>query len=235
MTPRFSHGRRWHRTWIRGRENLTVAQRRALREAWPSVGLTPTWGVPLDPTALYGRTAPWVLDLGFGMGESLLQRATARPDMDFLGIEVHRPGLARVAAEVVKRGLTNVRLVKGDGLKLLQDHLEDAVLDEICVFFPDPFPSPHHAQRRLWNAPFLELAAARVRAGGTIHLATDVEVYATHAAEVTRADTRWQPRGEGGPTIPRPPHRPWTKYEQRAHTEGRSVHDLCWSRGRQTT
>ena len=204
-------------------------------------GLGPRYGVdvdsgPLDPAALFGRVAPLVVEIGFGRGEATRAMAEADPDRDVLGIEVHRPGVAALLREVAEAGLTNVRIVVGDAVPVLRDGFGPGVLDEVRVFFPDPWPKGRHHKRRLVGAAFVALVASRLRpagtlgpddAGGRLHCATDWEPYAQQMLAVVDAEPLLH-NGFGGfgGFAPRPASRPRTRFEQQGLAKGHLVRDL---------
>lgn len=217
----------WPRSYLRKQGKITRGQKRALRELWDTHGLDCPHGVVLEPEQIFGRSAPCVLEVGFGMGENLLAQALAHPEKDFLGVEVHRPGLGLMLTEIQRRELTNVKVIRRDVIKLLKDHLPADCVDEVYLFFPEPWPRDKDVGRRLVRPLVLDLLAQRMRAGSAIHLATDVAEYAAHVIEVFGEDERWvsQSPDESG-LVERAPWRPLTKYEQKGLDEGRSIHDL---------
>lgn len=182
-----------------------------------------TYGQVLEREALFGRSAPCTLEVGFGMGECILSRAQAEPERDFLGVEVHLPAIGAVCAKAAALELSNLRIVRGDVLRLLNEQLAPAGFDQVCVFFPDPFPK--EPQRRLFRPLFTELVASHGEPGCAVYLATDVPEYAAHAEAVLSADPRFalQARGE------RPAFRPLSKYEAKGHAEGRQSHERRWA------
>lgn len=186
--------------------------------------LRPLWGVdperPFDPTAVFGRTAPLVLEIGSGMGEATAALAAAHPDRDVLAVEVHTPGVASLLRQVEERGLTNVRVAEADGLQVLQDLVEDGTLDEVRVFFPDPWPKSRHLKRRLVDARFAALVADRLRPGGRLHVATDWAAYAAQVLAVVDASPALElvSRDRGD--------RPVTRFEARGTAAGRASYDV---------
>ncbi|HEY5719452.1 MAG TPA: tRNA (guanosine(46)-N7)-methyltransferase TrmB, partial [Gammaproteobacteria bacterium] len=191
---------------------MTPAQRRALEALWPRFGVPPGDG-PLDLDALFGRHAPRVLEIGFGMGGSLLAMAAAAPEQDFLGIEVHRPGIGRLLAGLEAAGLGNVRVAEGDAVLLLRERLAAGSLDRLLLFFPDPWPKKRHHKRRLLQAGFVELVASRLRPGGVLHAATDWEPYAEQMLALLEACPRLENLAGSARFVPRPEYRPPTKFE----------------------
>jgi tRNA (guanine-N7-)-methyltransferase len=214
----------WPRSFRRRQGELTRAQRRALREHWPALGLDAPYGSILDLNAAFDSTGPFTLEIGFGMGQSLAEEAHRDPVRCFLGLETHRPGLGAMLQRSNELGLRNVRLVRGDALRLLKDHLDSAWFDRVHVLFPDPWPKPADACRRLVRPFFLDQLEPRLLPGATLHIATDVAVYAdsVDAALTQRA-------GWSGGRLAERPDRPPTQYEQRAHTLGHTITDFIWS------
>ncbi|HEY5789848.1 MAG TPA: tRNA (guanosine(46)-N7)-methyltransferase TrmB [Gammaproteobacteria bacterium] len=208
---------------------MTPAQRRALEALWPRFGVPPGDG-PLDLDALFGRHAPRVLEIGFGMGGSLLAMAAAAPEQDFLGIEVHRPGIGRLLAGLEAAGLGNVRVAEGDAVLLLRERLAAGSLDRLLLFFPDPWPKKRHHKRRLLQAGFVELVASRLRPGGVLHAATDWEPYAEQMLALLEACPRLENLAGSARFVPRPEYRPPTKFEQRGRALGHGVWDLVFRR-----
>lgn len=213
------HEHRGVRTYKRRAGRVTATQTEALASWWPRLGL-PVDGRPLDLPALFGRVAPVVLEVGFGMGEATAAMAAAQPEEDVLAVDVHTPGQGNLLKLVDAAGLTNVRIASGDARVLLADMLGPASLATVRVFFPDPWPKARHAKRRLVTGAFADLVADRLVDGGVLHVATDVAAYARDARDVlaARPDLR---------LVREAPWRPTTKFEQRAAAAGRSCHDLA--------
>jgi tRNA (guanine-N7-)-methyltransferase len=186
--------------------------------------LGPWWSVaadrPLDAVAVYGRTAPLVLEIGSGTGEAAAAMAAADPSRDLLAVEVHTPGIATLLKRVDEDGLTNVRVAEADGLQVLAEALGPGDLDEVRVFFPDPWPKSRHAKRRLVTPAFAALVADRLRPGGRLHVATDWASYAEQVLEVVAAspDLEVVSRERGG--------RPLTRFERRGIAAGREIVDV---------
>jgi tRNA (guanine-N7-)-methyltransferase len=191
------------------------------------------WGVEVTPQRLdlqstFGRRAPVVLELGFGMGEATAAIAAARPDCDFLVVDVHTPGVGNLLNLLDRAGSTNVRVVHGDGVEVLESMLAPASLDGFHVFFPDPWPKARHHKRRLVQPPFAALAASRLRPGGYLHCATDVTDYADQMLAVLSACPELENRHDG--FAPRPAARPLTRFEQQGLDKGHTVRDLVLHR-----
>ncbi len=176
----------------------------------------------LDAAALFGRRAPLVLEIGPGMGETTAAMAQADPDRDYLAVEVHLPGLANLLLLVERLGLTNLRVAHGDALDLLRTSVAPDSLDAVHAFFPDPWPKARHHKRRLVQPEHVALLRSRLRPGGTLHVATYWAPYAEQMVEVLAADLGLESDGP----VPRPAHRPVTKFEARALATGRASTDV---------
>jgi tRNA (guanine-N7-)-methyltransferase len=221
---------------------MTAAQRRALEVLWRKYGLdvpppSDGPGTPagprsalLDLDSVFGRQAPRVLEIGFGMGEALLDVALAQPEVDFLGVEVYRPGIGSCLRRIEAESIPNVRLVAEDAVRVLECMIPDASLARVQLFFPDPWPKKRHHKRRLVQPAFVALVARKLARGGIFHMATDWEHYAHHMLEVmVRMETFCNCAAAGG-FAPRPTWRPRTKFEQRGERLGHAVWDLVFER-----
>jgi tRNA (guanine-N7-)-methyltransferase len=209
---------------------MTVGQTRAWERLWPSLGhdvrsLTPG---PLDLAEWFGRSAPVTLEIGPGMGETTAALAEAEPEVNYLAVDVYQPGLAQLMMRAEAGGLKNLRLLRGDAVVLLEEHLPAASLSAVRIFYPDPWPKKKHHKRRLVQPALVAVVASRLVPGGTLHLATDWENYAEHMLAVCSAEPLLRNRHEGW--APRPPWRPLTKFESRAEEEGRVSRDLIFER-----
>ena len=216
------------RSFIRRQGRITVAQTRALEELWPLYGLEPEQ--PLEPATLFGRNAPLVLEIGFGNGDSLAAMAAAHAEEDFVGIEVHRPGVGHLLWRIQEQGLRNLRIYCADAIEILAENVADASLDRLQLFFPDPWPKLRHHKRRIVNPEFLELVCRKLKAGGIFHAATDWEPYAEQMAAVLGACPGLVSLTAGSPFSPRPDYRPLTKFETRGQRLGHGVWDLLYRR-----
>ena len=183
---------------------------------------------PIDRTALFGRGAPLVLEIGSGMGETTVAMAVADPDRDYLAVEVHTAGVANLLGLTEAAGVANLRVVHGDAVALMRDRLDPASLAAIHVFFPDPWPKARHHKRRLIQPAHVRLLADRLEVGGVLHCATDAHHYAEQMLEVLTAEPSLDNVHNG--FAPRPAHRPDTRYEQRGRTAGRQSYDLVFRR-----
>ncbi len=212
------------RSFVLREGRLTAAQHRALTELWPQYGLTPEG--TLDFRAIFGREAPVWLEIGFGNGEALHHMAGLYPEIDFVGIEVHRPGVGRLLNAVERDGLTNVRVICADAAEVIRGHVARGSLERILVFFPDPWPKKRHHKRRLIQPAFAAELVRALRPGGMLHLATDWADYAEHMQAVLNAEPGLENTADGG--VQRPEYRPRTRFELRGVNKGHAVTDLLY-------
>ncbi|QNE21903.1 tRNA (guanosine(46)-N7)-methyltransferase TrmB [Kribbella qitaiheensis] len=217
----FSHVRRSVR--------MTAGQERVWRTNWDGLGrrLEEIEG-QVDLAGWFGRQAPTVLEIGTGMGDATAQLALASPEVNHLAAEVYPAGLGQLMLWMEKYEVENVRLLKGDALDFLRDHLPAESLDGVRIYFPDPWPKKRHHKRRLVTAPFVRLVASRLAPGGTLHLATDWEHYADRMLEICTAEPLLT--NQYADWAPRPEWRPVTKFEARAQTDGRQIRDLLFAK-----
>ena len=190
-------------------------------------------GIPYAPALLdfdrvFGRHAPRIFEIGFGMGETSAAIATAHPENDYLGVEVYTPGVGSLCKQVAEGGIGNVRIIQHDAVEVLRDMIPEASLAGIHIFFPDPWPKARHHKRRLIQPPFVELLASRLQAGGYLHCATDWENYAEQMLAVLSGETALENTTDG--FAPRPDYRPLTKFEQRGLRLGHGVRDVIFRR-----
>lgn len=216
------------RSFVRREGRLTEAQKRALATLWDRFGLSPN-DAPLDLAALFGRDAPCFLEIGFGDGEALAALAARYPDNDYLGIEVHRPGIGHLLLELERRALANVRLFQADAVEILEHHIPDHALAGIFLFFPDPWPKKRHQKRRIVQLEFLNLAARKLKPGGLLHLATDWQDYAEQMLRLLNDHPGFVNRVAPRQFAPRPDYRPETKFERRGRRLGHSAWDLLFA------
>ncbi len=202
-------------------------QVRALRELAPRYVL-PFSAAPLDAAQVFGRQAPLVVEIGFGMGQATAAIAAARADDDFLGIEVHEPGVGALLQRIDEQQLANLRIVQHDAVEVLRDMIAPSTLAAIHVFFPDPWPKKRHWKRRLIQPPFVALLASRLAPGGTLHCATDWQPYAEQMLEVLSAEPSLI--NTAGGYAARPDYRPLTKFENRGLALGHGVWDLVFNK-----
>lgn len=219
--------RRGIRSFVLRAGRITAAQRRALDELQPRYGIRFDGG-SLDLDAAFGRRAPRVLEIGFGNGDTLIELATASPGTDFLGAEVHPPGVGHCLLAIESAALANVRIVMHDAVEVLRDGIAPASLDEVLLYFPDPWPKKRHHKRRLIQPPFVALLASRLAPGGYFHCATDWQEYAEQMLAVLAAEPLLENSAAG--FAPRPPWRPQTKFEQRGLRLGHGVWDVLFRR-----
>ncbi|HEY2781377.1 MAG TPA: tRNA (guanosine(46)-N7)-methyltransferase TrmB [Steroidobacteraceae bacterium] len=217
------------RSFVLRAGRTTAAQERALGELWPAYGIDLDETL-LDLAAVFGRTGPRCLEIGFGAGEVIGSLAEANPDIDYLGIEVHRAGVGRLLLRAQQRALKNLRIICKDAVEVLREHVPDHSFDEILVFFPDPWHKKRHHKRRLIEPSFVALAAAKLRGGGIFRLATDWQDYAEQMLAVCNADPALQTLSPDSTYVPRPDFRPATRFERRGERLGHGVWDLAYSR-----
>jgi tRNA (guanine-N7-)-methyltransferase len=208
---------------------MTDAQQRAWRELWPQIGIETT-DTQLDLDRIFGRRAPRTLEIGFGNGETLATLAAAHPERDCLGIEVHRPGIGHLMLRAKELGLANVRIVCRDAVEVLDRCLAEASLDEVLLYFPDPWPKKRHHKRRIVQSAFVALVASRLKPGGLLHMAPDWLPYAEHMLAVAGACPALVNESPTGDYVPRPESRPQTRFERRGRGLGHDVRDLAFRR-----
>lgn len=208
---------------------MTPAQQRAYDHGWE------LWGIdylpePMDLRNVFGDSKRFILEIGFGMGGSLLEMARNDPESAYLGIEVHRPGVGRLLMGISELGVTNLRIMCHDAVEVLERCITPGTLDAIQIFFPDPWPKKRHHKRRLVQRPFVRLAADRLRSGGRLHLATDWQPYAEHMLQVLEDEKSLRNAHGKNRYAPRPQDRPLTKFEARGRGLGHGVWDLVFER-----
>jgi len=218
-------GLRAVRSYVLRGGRMGSGQQRALRDLAPRFVL-PFRERPFDWTAAFGRDAPRVLEIGFGMGHATAKIAAASPDIDFIGIEVHPPGVGALLQQIEAHALHNVRIVQHDAVAVLAQMITPASLSGAMVFFPDPWPKKRHHKRRLIQPPLVSLLASRLATGATLHLATDWEPYALQMLQVLSAEPALRNTTDG--FAPRPSYRPATKFEQRGERLGHPCRDLVF-------
>lgn len=215
------------RSFVLRQGRVSNAQQRYHEDMMAKIGV-PYTTARLDLDALFGRSAPKILEIGFGMGETSATIAAANPGNDYLGIEVHTPGVGSLCKLIAEGGLTNQRIVQHDAVEVLRDMIAPDALAGAHIFFPDPWPKARHHKRRLIQPPLVALLASRLRPGGYIHCATDWENYAEQMLEVLSAEPLLENTAPG--YAPRPAYRPLTKFEQRGLRLGHGVWDLVFRR-----
>jgi tRNA (guanine-N7-)-methyltransferase len=216
------------RSFVRREGRLTPGQQKALDKLWPVFGLP--FEDALDIAGIFGRAAPVTLEIGFGNGASLAEMASKDPACDFIGIEVHRPGVGRLLMEIEERQLGNVRIYCHDAVDVLQQKIPDAALDRVLLFFPDPWPKKKHHKRRIVQPALVSLIARKLKRGGCLHMATDWQPYAEHMLEVMESSSEFQNAKGKGQYSDRPEYRPVTKFEKRGQRLGHGVWDLVYQR-----
>ena len=216
--------RRTVRSFVRRAGRMTASQERALDTLWPVYGVGFEESM-LDLARLFGRDAPRVLEIGFGNGDTLVLAAADHPELDFIGIEVHEPGVGHCLIGAREAGVENLRIIAHDAMEVLQHQLPDGSLSRVNLYFPDPWPKKRHHKRRIVQAPFLDLAARKLERGGALHIATDWENYAMHIDETmaAREDFRLEERREHYGD--RPLDRYTTKFERRGLGKGHRIWD----------
>ena len=217
------------RSFVRRAGRLTASQQRAIDELWPVFGLSVD-DSKLDLVEVFGRTAPRVVEIGFGNGDTLVEMAAAHPENDYLGIEVHEPGVGHCLIKIREAGITNLRLINHDAVDVLKSGIPDGSVNRINLYFPDPWPKKRHHKRRILKHDFLELCAAKLVPGGALHIATDWANYAEHIDELF-ADQPWfrlaERREHDGND---PIDRPQTKFERRGLRRGYRITDWRYVR-----
>jgi tRNA (guanine-N7-)-methyltransferase len=216
-------GHRAVRSYVLRAGRITVAQRRALDELWPRFGIE-FRREPLDLDQTFGRRAPRIVEIGFGDGELLAGMAQRDPATDYLGIEVHEPGVGHCLLLIEQLGLANVRLIRHDAVEVLRDQVPDASLEGVHLYFPDPWPKKRHHKRRIVQPDFARLVAAKLQPGGFFRFATDWAPYAVHVDEVMAAAHPFEPVTEAALG------RPSTKFERRGEQLGHDVFERAWRR-----
>lgn len=215
------------RSFVLRQGRVSNAQARYCATLLPKVGIAYR-PQPLDLAAVFGRAAPSILEIGFGMGETTATIAAAHPEIDYLGIEVHTPGVGSLLKEIDERGLRNIRIIQHDAVDVVRDMIGPGTLAGIHVFFPDPWPKKRHHKRRLIQPPFVALLASRLAAGGYLHCATDWQEYAEQMLAVLGGEPSLVNSADG--FAPRPDYRPSTKFEQRGLRLGHGVWDVVFRR-----
>ncbi|MGC1457252.1 MAG: tRNA (guanosine(46)-N7)-methyltransferase TrmB [Steroidobacteraceae bacterium] len=217
------------RSFVLRAGRMTDGQQRALETLWPRFGLEYS-AIPCELDALFGRAAPRVVEIGFGNGANLIRMAAQRPEADFLGIEVHRPGVGRVLMDIERLGLHNLRVSNHDAVEVIGAQLPQGCLDEVLVLFPDPWHKKRHHKRRLLNEAFVALLATRLKSGGVLRAATDWEPYAVAMLEVLGGCPLLENTAGDGRYVPRPESRQATRFELRGERLGHGVWDLAFRR-----
>ena len=221
------HGHGHIKSYVRRAGRMSAAQENYYAEMMPKIGVVYA-PQPIDLVAVYGRNAPKILEIGTGMGETTAKIADAHRDNDYLGVEVHVPGIGALCKQIAERELTNLRICAHDAVEVVRDMLPECSLDGVHVFFPDPWHKARHNKRRLIQSPFVALLASRLKPGGYFHCATDWEEYAHQMLEVLSAEPTLVNSSEG--FAPRPDYRPLTKFENRGLRLGHGVWDVIFKK-----
>lgn len=211
---------------IRG-GRITAGQKAAFDRYWKSYGLSLYQGA-LNPVQVFGRSVPLVVEVGFGMGDSLLEMARTETDKSFLGIEVHPPGVGRLINAAGKENLSNLRVYMADAVDVLKDCVSDQSIDRFQLYFPDPWHKKKHHKRRIVQPEFVRLIAEKLKPGALLHFATDWEHYSGQMAEVLESAPGLLSEGGSSPFVERPSFRPVTKFEQRGARLGHGIWDLLY-------
>ncbi len=218
------------RSYVLRQGRMTQAQHKALERLWPTYGIDHTSGETLDPKSLFGNEQPLYLEIGFGNGTALANQAMHHPQRNYLGIEVHRPGVGHLLLELEKARLHNVRVLREDAAEILRHALPAQCLDGIYLFFPDPWPKKKHHKRRIVQPQLLRSFAHALRPGGFVHMVTDWEDYARHMLACLEAESAFSNNAVQGGYVPRPDERPLTRFEHRGLRLGHGVWDLVFTR-----
>ena len=217
------------RSFVLREGRLTKGQERALEVLWPRFGIDYRAEVT-DPAQLFGRDAPLVLEIGYGMGASLLAMAQAEPEKNFLGIEVHTPGVGALLMGIEEKSVTNIRTLHHDAVEVLENMLPDASIDRVQLYFPDPWHKKRHHKRRIVQPAFVALLVRKLKPGGQLHFATDWQNYAEWMLEVLQAEPALTNLSTTGDYVEQPAWRPHTKFEARGERLGHGVWDLLFRR-----
>ena len=227
IEPEIKH--RTIRSFVRRQGRMTASQEQALAELWSKYGLEPGDEL-LDLDAVFGRSAPRVLEIGFGMGDSLAEMAEAHPQNDYLGIEVHRPGVGRLLSRAEEQGSTNVRVFCFDAIEILKKQIAYESLDRVLLFFPDPWHKRRHNKRRIVQPDFVQMIRSKLKPGGVFHMATDWKEYAKEMMAVMSEAEGFENIAGEGEYSERPEYRPITKFERRGHRLGHGIWDLLFKK-----
>jgi tRNA (guanine-N7-)-methyltransferase len=214
------------RSFVRRTGRITPSQEKALAQLWPVFGLAYSHNV-VDLAAVFRRPGPLVLEIGFGNGDTLVQQALECPELNFLGVEVHKPGVGHCLLRADDCGVSNLRLIAHDAIEVLNEQVAVGSLARVNLYFPDPWPKKRHHKRRIVQPDFLELVADRLMANGTLHIATDWANYAEHIDDVVSTSSRFAISERREHDGEHPLDRPRTKFEQRGLRKGHRIVDWC--------
>jgi len=217
------------KSFVKREGRLTKAQGKAIEDNWPTMGLSVNQGM-LNLDEVFGRSAKRVLEIGFGMGKSLVEMAQNAPTTDYIGIEVHRPGIGACLASAEQAEISNLKVFEHDAVEVLDKCIADESLDRLQLFFPDPWHKTRHHKRRIVQADFVQSIRRKLKIGGEFHMATDWEPYAEHMIEVMQQATGYKNMSPTQDFVPRPEYRPITKFEVRGQKLGHGVWDIIFTR-----
>lgn len=217
------------KSFVKREGRLTKGQAKALETGWETHGLDHENGM-IDPATTFSAEQPLVLEIGFGMGKSLVEMAVNAPDKNFIGVEVHRPGVGSCIAAAQDAGINNLKVYEHDAIEVLADCIPDASLSTVQLFFPDPWHKARHHKRRIVKPAFIETIRQKLVIGGVFHMATDWENYAECMLEDMQSAPGFKNLSDTNDYVPRPDNRPLTKFESRGHRLGHGVWDLQFSR-----
>ena len=217
------------RSFVKREGRLTTGQERAIKELLPIYGLS-LQDQLLDLDSVFQRSAPRILEIGFGNGASLSEMAANHPEQDYLGIEVHRPGVGTLLTQIEARNLKNLRVMNADAVEVLNQMIANESLDAVYLFFADPWHKTKHHKRRIVQEDFVQLLRKKLKVAGIFHMATDWEDYAKHMMRVMNAAEGFTNTAGQDQYLPRPEYRPQTKFEQRGQRLGHGVWDLIFKK-----
>lgn len=217
------------RSFVKREGRLTKGQAKALEDHWSTMGLNHVDGL-LDYSSLFGNDNPVVLEIGFGMGKSLVEMAKNAPELNFIGVEVHRPGVGACIALAQEQGVENLKVYEHDAIEVLADCIPESSLTTVQLFFPDPWHKKKHHKRRIVSPEFVENIRQKLKVGGVFHMATDWENYAECMLEDMQSASGYNNLSDTNDYVPRPDSRPLTKFENRGQRLGHGVWDLQFER-----
>ncbi len=218
------------RSFVLREGRFTEGQRKAYHRCWSQFGIACIEGEKLNPLQLFGDSQPLYLEIGFGNGEALAETAARHPENNYIGIEVHRPGVGHLLLRLEAQGQNNVRVIRHDAVEVLRHHLPDQSLDGVMLFFPDPWHKKRHHKRRIVQPEFISLLARLLKPGAILHIATDWEDYAEWMMQILSAAPEFENSQGRGQFALRPETRPLTKFEQRGQRLGHGVWDLLFKK-----
>jgi tRNA (guanine-N7-)-methyltransferase len=208
---------------------MTPGQEKAYQNLWSQFGVESN-EQPLDFSKVFPQPAPVILEIGFGMGDSLAEMAASHPENNYLGIEVHKPGVGRLLKKISEQALANLRVMNFDAVQVLKNQIADNSLQAVYLFFPDPWHKKRHHKRRIVQEDFIQLIRQKLHTGGQFHMATDWEPYAVQMLESMKKAPGFKNYAADGQYIPRPSYRPVTKFEHRGEKLGHGVWDILFEK-----